>query len=66
MMSNRHANTGIEAFTAIASGYESWFTTPQGAIVDGLEKQALARILDALSARQSWKLARELAIWLNG
>lgn len=44
-MRARRADTGVEAFSATASGYEAWFASPLGAFIDELEKQALARII---------------------
>jgi len=38
----------IDAFAAIASTYEGWFTTPLGRFVDQQELQALARLLSGI------------------
>jgi ubiquinone/menaquinone biosynthesis C-methylase UbiE len=44
-MQRRFVDTGIEAFTAVASTYDAWFASPFGVFIDDLEKQALARAL---------------------
>lgn len=42
------AHEGIEAFTPVASMYETWFASPLGAFVDQQEMHALACILQGV------------------
>jgi ubiquinone/menaquinone biosynthesis C-methylase UbiE len=44
MFGQPHTN-GIDAFTSVASTYETWFTSPLGRFVNHQELEALARVL---------------------
>ena len=68
-MQTRHADTGVEAFTAAASVYEAWFASPLGAFVDELEKQALARTLQGVGGASVLEIGAgtgHMSAWLTG
>jgi ubiquinone/menaquinone biosynthesis C-methylase UbiE len=68
-MQTSHFNTGVEAFTAAASAYETGFASPLGAFIDELEKQALARILRGVGGASVLEISAgngHMSAWLTG
>lgn len=60
---------GIEAFNAVASTYEAWFTSPLGKFVNHQELQALARVLQGVQPGTCIDIGAgtgHIAAWLAG